>query len=140
MKKMRRRLSLLCVVVLVLAITIPTVFAATTGYLYTYGFSMGTGGTKIYNGKSNGDLWYPTDVGAATWSVDVNGSSITYVSSATLYYIRSFGTDPFVTSMASVSVGGSGSKPIVVVDGKTYYAVINAATNEGVYGTTTLYQ
>ena len=36
MKSVKRHLSLICVVALVLAIMVPTVFAATTGYNYTY--------------------------------------------------------------------------------------------------------
>ena len=46
MKSVKRHLSLICVVALVLAIMVPTVFAATTGYNYTYDFNLGSGGSK----------------------------------------------------------------------------------------------
>ena len=116
-----------------------TVFAATAGYNYTYNFNLGTGGSTTYNGKTEKDFWYPSDE-AATWRVDVNSGSQTYVKSATLYYIRSFNTDMPVESMPSIGAGGYDSKSFVGIDGKTYYAIINANSNAGVYGTTNLSQ
>lgn len=58
MKSVKRHLSLFCVVALVLAIMVPTVFAATAGYNYTYNFNLGTGGSTTYNGKTEKDFWY----------------------------------------------------------------------------------
>ena len=139
MKSVKRHLSLFCVVALVLAIMVPTVFAATAGYNYTYNFNLGTGGSTTYNGKTEKDFWYPSDE-AATWRVDVNSGSQTYVKSATLYYIRSFNTDMPVESMPSIGAGVYDSKSFVGIDGKTYYAIINANSNAGVYGTTNLSQ
>jgi len=139
MKSVKRHLSLICVVALVLAIMVPTVFAATAGYDYTYNFNLGSGGSKTYNGKTENALWYPED-GAATWSIYVNGNSSASVSSAKLYYIRSFNTDVAVKTMSSIGVGSSDSESFVGIDGKTYYAVITANTNAGIYGTTNLSQ
>lgn len=139
MKSVKRHLSLICVVALVLAIMVPTVFAATTGYNYTYDFNLGSGGSKTYNGKTENALWYPGD-GSGTWSIYVNGNSNTSVSSAKLYYIRSFNTDVAVKTMSSIDRGSSDSESFVGIDGKTYYAVITAKKNEGVYGTTNLSQ
>lgn len=75
MKSVKRHLSLICVVALVLAIMVPTVFAATTGYNYTYDFNLGSGGSKTYNGKTENALWYPGD-GSGTWSIYVMGIQI----------------------------------------------------------------
>lgn len=102
-------------------------------------FNLGSGGSKTYNGKTENALWYPGD-GSGTWSIYVNGNSNTSVSSAKLYYIRSFNTDVAVKTMSSIDRGSSDSESFVGIDGKTYYAVITAKTNEGVYGTTNLSQ
>ncbi|HCX92837.1 MAG TPA: hypothetical protein DGZ34_09225 [Lachnospiraceae bacterium] len=139
MKSVKRHLSLICVVALVLAIMVPTVFAATTGYNYTYSFNLGSGGSKTYDGKDEKDFWYPSDE-AATWSINVNSNSKTYVDTATLYYIRSLKSDVEVETMSGIGAGSSDSRSFVGIDGKTYYAVINAMSNAGVYGTTNLSQ
>ena len=120
MKSVKRHLSLICVVALVLAIMVPTVFAATAGYNYTYDFNLGSGGSTTYNGKSENHLWYPSK-GAATWRVDVDSGSQTYVKSAKLYYIRSLNTDVEVKSMSSIGAGSNDSKAFVGIEGKTYY-------------------
>ena len=139
MKSVKRHLSLICVVALVLAIMVPTVFAATAGYNYTYDFNLGSGGSTTYNGKSENHLWYPSK-GAATWRVDVDSGSQTYVKSAKLYYSRSLNTAVEVKSMSSIGAGSNDSKAFVGIEGKTYYAVIYANSNAGVYGTTNLSQ
>lgn len=53
---------------------------------------------------------------------------------------RASGKDVAVKTMSSIDRGSSDSESFVGIDGKTYYAVITAKTNEGVYGTTNLSQ
>lgn len=141
MKNIKRHLSLLCVVALALAVMVPTVFAATKSYDISYDFTLGSGdgSPTTYDGKDAKDFWYPGN-GSATWSIEVSSKSETYVKSAKLYYIRSLSSDVQVETLSSIGAGTTANASFVAIDGKTYYAVITAATDIGVYGTTTLKQ